>query len=726
MKKTGIVLAVCSLVICFACSCAEKTDAELGQSDEVSNQADAGLNQPFAGAVQQTEDDRYDYDKVISEINAVAKIKDQRDALETTHYCLEILALIDPETYPNKKLDKFELERQFRRIASEDYNFKNFQDDTLQLLKDVIDRIKDLRISEGDRELLDELYNQEKRRAWMRVLPQNMAVLISAEWKQLVANSVQTLIYSTFNYLKIKGEIETRYRKESWELDKRVIENDSVFIQRRLTDLYQICKRYNVEHVAKSDIQSLLKQFNAIEAKLNNGLMNADLTNRIPANVPDKVWKQFNDARETYRSKVNESRYRLYSTYWYQRGYLAWLAYNDQKRGRNEEDREEAMGCFKVYQELTRHSIVKYNPVAIDVAMMQIALQQAGEKTDRGFLQDQLRIILDNRNQNSLDYQFVCFFCGQVYYYALKNYDNATEMFKISEKFGNDKRTEDIDNFCSNLSGKIKEFEGSDQAAIGDFAVKDSNQKPHFLPKFDAEFLARMGYYDSRIKAGKDINDAGNNDLVDMISNEASCPYISPWEFLSYAAYVKEDATKKEYYEEILPKVLKCENFDSKDYFEKNPDWKSYPVGKQPLPYELKYLSFSSNFWSKDCFYLELPYQYALLSDIKVSMELLCCGEVVTSVPCDSKTMAKDGDNIFLCLEFPLNEKELIKKNIDGIRFDFEYKYFKSAITFDFGGGLTKSMDSDFYKELPGYITFELKDLDDLKNGSPLSVGARR
>lgn len=682
----NIVLAVCSFVFCSTSYCAEKPDVEAGQ--------------PNAGAVQQTE-----YDKVISEIKALTK--DQRNALEATHYCLEIVVLIDREIYPGRKLDKFELERQFRKIASEDYNFTNLQDETLQLLLDVIEEIKNLRISEGDRELLDELYNQEKRRAWMRVLPQNMAVLISADWKQLLANSVQTLIYSTFNYLKIRSEIETRYVKESWELDKKVIEDDTGYIQKKLKDLYKICQKNKVEFVTQANIKSLLTRFNEIDAMINNGLT-------------DEVWKPFNDRRKTYRDDY-ENPCKMYSTYWYQRGYLAWLAY---KRDKKEEDRREAMGCFKIYQELTRNSIVKYNPVAIDVAMMQIDLQPNGEKTDRVFLQDQLLIIRNNLDPNSLDRQSVCFFCGQIYYSALKDYVNAAKMFKSSEDTGNQMRTKDIKEFCDNLGETIK---SSDKATIGDFAVelplrvKDIDPKLLFLPKLDAEFLTRMAFYSSQIKAGNDINDAGNNDLLDMISNEASWPYISPWEFLSYAAYVKEEETKRKYYEVILPKVLKCENFDSKDYFEKNPDWKSYPVGKQPLPYELKYLSYTSyfwRFWRNDCLYLELPYQYALLSDIKFSMELLRGGEVVSSVPCDSETMKKDKENIFLCLEFPLNENELIEKKIDGIRFDFEYKYFKSAITFDFNGDLTK--------ELPGLITFELKDLSDLENGSVPGVGAMR
>lgn len=368
-----------------------------------------------------------------------------------------------------------------------------------------------------------------------------------------------------------------------------------------------------------------------------------------------------------------------------------------------EEDRKEAMGCFKVYQELTNHQIVKYNAVAIDVAMMQIDLQPGGEKTDRDFLFGQLRIIRNNLSPRSLDYQSVRFFCGQIYYSALKDYDNAAEMFKESEVAGNTMRTKEIDEFRKNLSDKTEEITGLDKASIGDFAAKDGDKNLHFLPKLDAEFLARMAYYKSLIEAGKDI-DAGNLNLVDKIYKDASWPYISPWEFLFYAAYVKEPSTKEQYYKEILPKVLKCENFNCNDYFEKNPDWKSYPVGKHRLPYDLKYLSYTYNRWGKDSFYLELPYQYALLSGIKFSMELLCNGEVVTSVPCNSETMEKGKENsISLRLEFPLNEKELIKKKIDGIRFDFEHKYFKSAITFDFGGGLKEGKDSNWYKNLPVY-----------------------
>ena len=181
MKTTSIVLAVCSLVICSVCYCAENPDERSSQPDAGLIQSDAGLIQSDTGAsqpnfrqVQQT-----NYDAVISEIKELTK--EQRNALEATHYCLEIAALIDREIYPGRKMDMFELEQQFRKIASEAYNYGNFQDDTIKLLEGVITRIQKLRISEGDRKLLDEQYVQEKRNVWMRVLPQNMAVLIHTQ-----------------------------------------------------------------------------------------------------------------------------------------------------------------------------------------------------------------------------------------------------------------------------------------------------------------------------------------------------------------------------------------------------------------------------------------------------------------------------------------------------------------------------------------------------------------
>ena len=708
MKTAVAVLAVCSLVICLACSCAEKPDAGAGQPD-------VRLSEPDVRPVQQTE-----YDKIISEIKNNFS-KPQRNVLEATHYCLEIASLIDEEIYPGRKLDRFELERQFRKIAAEEYDFSNFEDETFNLLMGVIEKIKNLRISEGDREILNEMYVREKRISWIHALPEYIP--INVDWKQFVASSVQTLIYSTVNYLKIRNEIELEHAKDSWELDKEVIKNDSDDIQNKLANLYRICKNYKVKYVEPGE---LLTEFNKIEDMIKNG-------------VTDEVWKPFDDRRDFYRKKVNEDRFKMYSTYWYQRGYLAWRAYSEEKN-KNEEDRREAMGCFDVYQELTTHSIVKYNPVAIDVAMMQIDLQP----TNRAFLENQLEIIKRNLNRKSLDYQSICLFCGQIYW-ALKNYKEAADMFQLSEKAGNDKREKEVDIFCNIFSDTIKEFEGSDKAAqknfkktkadcnlkkeytIGDFAVKDDDKNLHFLPKLDAEFLARMGHYDSLIKSGEDIKDVGMN-LVDKISNGVSYPYISPWEFLLFASYVKGDRTKKKYYEEILPKVLlKSDRFDCSEYFNDHPEWKSDPVGKQRLPYELKYLRYSSSFLSKKRFFLRVPYQYALLSNIKFSMGLLRGEEVVTFVPCDSETMEKDEkNNVVLCLWFPLDEEELIKNKIDGFRFDFEYEYFKSAITFHFDRVLTKSMGSDFYKDRPGYITFELKKLGDLGSGTSPDVGAKR
>ena len=672
---------------------------------------DNGGSRPAAIAAQTPTD----YDDVIAEIRGLTQ--KQRCLLEGAHYCLEIAALIDKTAYPDEKLDRFELERQFRRIASEDYNFRNLEDETVRLLKDVVERIKDLRISEGDRALLDELYVREKRSAWMRVLPQNMAVLVSADWKQVVANAAQTLIYSAFNYLKIRSEIEIRHKKESWELDKKVIEDETKHIQRKITDLYEICKNNDIK-VVDQDIGPLLKKFNGIERIIDAG------------GIADENWKEFNDHRQTYRSPDNIARYKMYSTYWRQRGYLAWLAY---KRDKNENDRREARECFGVYQELTRCQIVKYNPAAIDVAMMQIDLQREPKEAERGFLQEQLRIVRDNLSPKSLDGQSVLLFCGQIYYLALKDYDNAADMFKRAEEIGNRKREKEIEKFCVCLKkGKEtgKRSTGENHTA-GGFFVKDGDGNEHFLPALDVEFFTRMAYCSSRIEAGKDM-DYLPLPLVVEISRGAKNQYISPWEYLFFAAYVKEAPTKRKYYEEILPTVLlDRQKYDCNAYFKTHHDWASHPVGEMPLPYELKYLRYMKPWLEKNRFSLKMPYQYALLGGISSSMHLLSGGTEAGTIQCAREVIEKDKDNrVFLRLDFPLDEKVLREKKIDRIRFDFKYKsLFESSIAFDFGDDLSKSTKDKgkkYYEGHPGFITFHILETGKLKTESLIGTGVRK
>ena len=241
--------------------------------------------------------------------------------------------------------------------------------------------------------------------------------------------------------------------------------------------------------------------------------------------------------------------------------------------------------------------------------------------------------------------------------------------------------------------------------------MEDENDVFHSLPKLDIEFFARMAYYKSLIKSGKDVT--GDYSLVDEIAkNEANWPYISPWEFLFYAAYVKEPSTKKKYYEKILPRVLLNKNeYDCSEYFKKYPDWKHGTVGKKPLPYELKYLHYESSMWTTDTYSLKMPYLYALLSGVEFSMKLMLEGTVVERVQCSGEFIEKDKNNqVFLRLDFPINQKALVEKGIDGICFDFKYRYFNASISFDLGGRLTEKKDENYYENLPGYITFAFSD----------------
>lgn len=688
----GIALGVCTFGVCFSVACG-------GSSADVV---------PPVAPVEKTE-----YEKAINDIEKLTK--DQRCALEATHYCLEIASLLKEDIYPNGQLDRFTLELQFRKIVDEDYKFLNLQEGTVKLLKDVVERIKDLRIEKGDRELLDELYEQEKKWALFRCLPANMAVLVSADWKQLIANAAQTLLFSAINYVKIRKEIELTHRKESWELDKKAIENETKYFQRRIQTLFEVCDRNKVEPVKEEAMAELIKRFNDVCAETDE--------NQMKKPVSDfRAWL-----------KGHEERYKFCSTYWYYRGLLASKIYMEDKKTNN---LQEARGCFDVYQKLTELSILERNPIAIEIAQKQIVLMleeikgSSVDKKNREKILEQLTIIRDNLSDKSPNRQAVRIFCGDVYFCVLKDYTNAAVMFKNAEESSitiKHKKAVEAFSRCIKKGGRADEFKGSSKQEreewsngwkkcheskiypIGNFAAEDENDNLHFLPKQDVEFFARMAYYESLIKAGKDVKKGFF--LVDEIAkNEANWPYISPLEFLFYAANVKEVPTKRKYYEEILPRVLLNENkYNCSKYFEGFPGWKNAPVAERPLPYDLKFLRYDSNMWPwTDRYILKMPYQYALLADVRFSMDLMRDETVLFKVPCEGASIEKDrSDKMFLCLVFPIDQKELIERGIDGIRFNFEYRYFKANISFDLKGKLTEKKDKTVYENLPGHISLK-------------------
>lgn len=133
----------------------------------------------------------------------------QKNALQTINYINWLCALVNPGELENYHFNKIDLEFAYQTLTPDSLNFRSIPDKTaVALIQDIENYILELRIAKKDRDLLEELYKREKRKAFFAVLPTNMAVIVDANWKQLLANVAQTLFYSYMNYRKIKESIE--------------------------------------------------------------------------------------------------------------------------------------------------------------------------------------------------------------------------------------------------------------------------------------------------------------------------------------------------------------------------------------------------------------------------------------------------------------------------------------------------------------------------------------
>lgn len=618
----------------------------------------------------------------------------QKNALQTINYINWLCALVNPGELENYHFNKIDLEFAYQTLTPDSLNFRSIPDKTsVALIQDIENYILELRIAKKDRDLLEELYKREKRKAFFAVLPTNMAVIVDANWKQLLANVAQTLFYSYMNYRKIKESIEIQYQKDSWELDKGVLNS----IHKR--NLAMLNHQWNLENdfgiddskrVSEKDARELLKYVHRANSEVG------------------EISHVYNIL------KGEEDKYAYFPIYWYYRGCYAYT-YDPRVKiselSREEKkDRElrikDAQKCFEKYQDLVA-GLLRKNPMLADVAVRSIQLELINSTgfLRKNFIKKQLEIIENNILLEKDEDKYL--FCGLVYLKILKEPLKAVSFFEKAEGFLRMGYKDGLHDFVGELEDKTELTLENNQGLSVENASADNSKR--MMPGADLLFFSRFSRYYSQIKASPE-------DFIYIIQRLVKEPETNLLEILFYGANVETAKNKHKYAVELIPQVLGMQVSE-----EEYPELKistgrySAPVGDKGFPYPLQMsLTYHDKWWSSDVFEFTYPLNFFFLRSVEYHVKLQKETQPISAYKVEmphTVIFLKNSDLRQCKINFKvrLDAEDIRKSGATHICFEASHKLFNFSVRYAVKDFLDENGEFVDGKTVDGYMQFTLK-----------------
>ena len=153
------------------------------------------------------------------------------------------------------------LEEEYESISINDLVLTSINDDvTITLIRKIMRTIKDARINEGDRKILQEVYDIETANAIYDSIPP-VSTIISPNILSLSINLIQSSASSYANFKRIQGQLSMRLKKDTWDLDKDKLKYLNDLNEELLQQQWELTKRYNFPdywRVSPKDITTLI------------------------------------------------------------------------------------------------------------------------------------------------------------------------------------------------------------------------------------------------------------------------------------------------------------------------------------------------------------------------------------------------------------------------------------------------------------------------------------
>lgn len=284
-------------------------------------------------------------------------------------------------------------------VLEEEYNAINVNSlyldcikdqETIDTIKTILDTITSQRINEGDRQLLHELFDQDMSNALYESFPSPSAI-ISPNLVAVTINIVQSAASSYMSYKRVQHQLQTRLKRDTWELDKDKMKFLNELNKELLEKHWMLVQRYKIkdaQRVTENDILTLI--------------------NRL----------KDDDVKRVYEFLIlSERTYKKFPAYWYYRGIY----------GIKNNDKNAALQAFNRYQE-EHLQFLRHDKIAASVAMNKVTLLIERKFKDTE-IKKQLEIIEENAAKADWN---LLYFCGLIYQHRLNNNADAERVLRIA------------------------------------------------------------------------------------------------------------------------------------------------------------------------------------------------------------------------------------------------------------------------------------------------------
>lgn len=405
------------------------------------------------------------------------------------------LALINHVNWVVSKVvttkSKVVLEAEYDGISADGLYLDCIEDqETIKAIKSVMQMITDVRLNEMERELLKEIFDEDKRNLIYSAIPEPTTIN-SPDIPSLAFNLASSVITGYMHYKQAEGALQRQLKKDNFRLDANEIEKLNNCNMELLQHHYDLVRKYRLPDKKRLTVK-LLEELNQ---RIND-------TN---ANYQVRTYEYL---------RLNEEALKYLPEYWYFRGVYA---------GMNNKPKDE-MAAYDRFQKIY-FPFLRNDKVAASVAMNKCKLlistkggrgnsditgKNIGLTRQRLDIEKQLEIILNNAKTE--DWEFY-YFCGLIYLHQLSNFEKACECLQKAVNYL------DFD-----FSNKINSYYAS-----VDKGEANLNLNGNWL-NWDSDCLAlcRLQLLKAMLKCKSDgeIGEYFNNFLKNMT--------VSPFEFFPY------------------------------------------------------------------------------------------------------------------------------------------------------------------------------------------------
>ena len=272
----------------------------------------------------------------------------------------------------------------------------------LSILKQLLDTITFFKLQEGDKNLLDETYQQKMKNAMWSAMP-NPAIIIASGDPVIMAVSLASQVgIGYMNYRRAKAENDLEYKSHQWKLQRSAMEQFNGLRRElfdtawRLATAYQFPDEYRLT-------ERQIKQYDEI-------LMDSD------------------EIRKYERLTTIKSSFKAYPPFWYHYGSTANHIARNQCLSLSDESRnyykQEAVKCFEEYWNQNKYALLREDIIASSCALEYIDLLDTESNREK------IKELLDQAVKYSGNANDVLQLCA-VGYLKINDRKKASDIFRI-------------------------------------------------------------------------------------------------------------------------------------------------------------------------------------------------------------------------------------------------------------------------------------------------------